>query len=129
MVLKNLLKFPPALVLVHGWLFPATKITDRTFLFQQVISSETKGPGEEGAPDIAPKSFSQKGPKRCSVLFIGAIGKSALKIGHLLRRNFWMTSWGPFLSRPLCFTADLIESGDKLPNFASLNLFEVIPDL
>ena len=37
---------------------------------------------------------------------IGVIGKSALEIGHFLRRNFWMISGGPPLSRPLCFTAE-----------------------
>ena len=65
------------------------------------LSSKTKGPGEEGPPDIAPKCFPQKGLKWCSVLSIGVIGKSAREIGH-----FWMISGGPFLSRPLCFTAE-----------------------
>ena len=37
---------------------------------------------------------------------VGVIGKSALEIGQFLRRNFWMISGGPFLSRPLCFTAE-----------------------
>ena len=50
---------------------------------------------KKGPPDIAPKSFSQKGPKWCSVLSIGVIGKSALEIGHFLRPNFWMISGGP----------------------------------
>ena len=36
------------------------------------------------------------------------IGKSGLEIGQFLRRNFWMISGGPFLSRPLCFTAEQI---------------------
>ena len=31
MVLKVLLKFPPTLVLVHGWLFPAFKKPSRNF--------------------------------------------------------------------------------------------------
>ena len=66
-----------------------------------------KGRKKKGPPDIAPKSFSQKGPKWCSVLSIGVIGKSALEIGHVLRRNIWMISGGPFLSRPLCFIADI----------------------
>ena len=37
---------------------------------------------------------------------MGVIRKSALEIGHFLRRHFWMISGGPFLSRPLCFTAE-----------------------
>ena len=41
-----------------------------------------------------------------SVPSIGVIGKSALEIGQFPRRNFWMISGGPFLSRPLRFTAD-----------------------
>ena len=68
-----------------------------------------RGREKKGPPDIAPKSFSQKGPKWCSVLSIGVIGKSALEIGHFLRRNFWMISGGPFLSWPLCFTADVCQ--------------------
>ena len=65
-----------------------------------------RGWEKKGPPEISPKSFSQKGPKWCSVLSIGVIGKSALEIGHFLRRNFWVISGGPFLSRPLCFTAE-----------------------
>ena len=41
-----------------------------------------------------------------SVPSIGVIGKSALEIGQFLRRNFWMISGGPFLSRPLWFTVE-----------------------
>ena len=66
-----------------------------------------RGREKKGPPDIAPKSFSQKGPKWCSVPSIGVIEKSALEIGQFLRRNFWMISGGPFLSRPLCFTAEI----------------------
>ena len=65
-----------------------------------------RGQEKKGLPNIASKSFSQKGPKWCSALSIGVIGKSALEIGHFLRRNFWMISGGPFLSRPLCCTAE-----------------------
>ena len=75
-----------------------------------------RGREKKGPPDIAPKSFSQKGPRWCSVLSIGVIGKSALEIGHFLRRNFWMISGAPFLSRPLwfccwhCYDADFLYS-------------------
>ena len=55
------------------------------------------------------------GPEWCSVPSIGVIGKSALEIGQLLRRTFWMISWGPFLSRPLCFTTDLSEATPAEP--------------
>ena len=75
------------------------------------FSSKTKGPEKKGPPGVAPKSFSQKGSKWCSALSTGVIGKSALEIGHFLRRNFWMISGGPILSRPLWFTAD--KSGAK----------------
>ena len=57
-----------------------------------------RGQEKKGPPDIAPRSFSQKRAKWCSVLSIGVIGKSALEIGHFLRRNFWMISGGPSLS-------------------------------
>ena len=70
------------------------------------FSSKPKGPGEQGPPDFAPKSCSSKGPKWCCVPSIGVKGKSAPEIGQFLRRNFGMISGGPFLSRPLCFTAE-----------------------
>ena len=47
------------------------------------FSSKTKGPGEEGAAGYCPKILLPKGPKWCSVLSIGVIGKSAL-IGHII---------------------------------------------
>ena len=65
-----------------------------------------RGREKKGPRDIAPKSFSQKGPEWCSALSIGVIGTSALEIGHFLRQTFWMISGGPFLSRPLWFTAE-----------------------
>ena len=69
-----------------------------------VSFSSKKGREKKGPPDIAPKSFSQKGPKWCSALSIGVIGKSALEIGHFLRRNFWMISGGPIpLPTPLLY--------------------------
>ena len=76
--------------------------------FSVISAVKQRGREKKGPPDIAPKSFSPnfKGPKWCSVLSIGVIGKSALEIGHFLRRNFWMIFRGPFLSWPLCFTAD-----------------------
>ena len=77
--------------------------------FRLRFSSKTKGPGEGGASSILPQNPSpKKGPEWCSVLSIGVIGKSAPEIGQLseTKRNFWMISWGPFLSRPLCSTAD-----------------------
>ena len=72
-----------------------------------IISSKTKGPGEEGAAGYCLKILLPKRPKWCSVLSIGATGKFALDIGHFLRRNFWMISGGPFLSQPLCFAAEI----------------------
>ena len=54
-----------------------------------------RGREKKGPLDIAPKSFSPKGPKWCSVLSIGVIRKSALEIGYFPRRNFWMISGGP----------------------------------
>ena len=52
---------------------------------QEQLSSKTKGPGEEGAAEYCPKILLPKGPKWCSVLSIGVIGRSALEIGHFLR--------------------------------------------
>ena len=49
---------------------------------------------------ILPQNPSPKKAKMVSVPSIGVIGKSALEIG--------MISGGPFLSRPLWFTADLV---------------------
>ena len=54
-----------------------------------------RGREKKGPPDIAPKSFSQKRPKWCSVPSTGVIGKSALEIGHFLR---WISGW--FLGAP-----------------------------
>ena len=73
-----------------------------------------RGREKKGPPDIALKSFSQKGPKWCSVRSIGVIGKSALEIGQFLTRNFWMIFGGPFLSRPLCFTAEKPQFSEQL---------------
>ena len=71
-------------------------------LTQTKISSKPKGPGEEGAAGYRPKILLPKKAKMVLCSFHRVIGKSALEIGHFLRRNFW----GPFLSRPFCFTAD-----------------------
>ena len=65
------------------------------------FSNKTKrGREKKGPSDIASKSFSQKGPKWCSV-HRSHREKIALEIGQLLRRNSGMISGGPFLSRPL----------------------------
>ena len=48
----------------------------------------------------------RKGPLGGVCPSMGVIGKSAPEIGQFLRRNFWMISGGPFLSRPLCFIAE-----------------------
>ena len=81
--------------------------------WRPLVSSKTKGLGEQGAAGILPRNPShKKGPRWCSALSIGVIGKSALEIGQFLRRNFWMISGGPFLSRPLWFTADLLTFTD-----------------
>ena len=58
-------------------------------------AARQRGRENKGPPDIHPKSFSLKGPKLCSVLSIGVIGKSALEIAQFLRRNFWMISGVP----------------------------------
>ena len=70
------------------------------------LSSKTKGPVEEGAAGYCPKILLLKRAKLVLGPFrLGVIGSSALEIGQFLRQNFWMISGGPFLSRPLCFTA------------------------
>ena len=64
---------------------------------KRVSAVKQRGRENKGPPDVAPKSFSWKGPKRCSVPSIGVIGKSALEIGQFLRRTIWMISGGPFV--------------------------------
>ena len=49
------------------------------FLDERPFSVKQRGREKKGPPDIAPKSFSQKVPKWCSVLSIGVIGKSHSK--------------------------------------------------
>ena len=72
----------------------------------KTISSKTKGPGEQGAAGYCTKILLRKRAKMVSAPSTGVIGKSALEIGHFLRRSFWMISGSPFLSRPLCCTAE-----------------------
>ena len=59
-----------------------------------------KGPGEQGAAEYCPKILLSRRPTWRSAL---SIGDSALEIGQVPSRNFWMISGGPFLSRLLCF--------------------------
>ena len=70
--------------------------------FSEVISSKTKGPGEEGAAGYCPKILlpPKKKPKWCSALSIRVIGKSALEIGHFLRRNLLGVPQNPGTSKP-----------------------------
>ena len=59
------------------------------------ISSKTRGPGEQGAAEYCPKILLLKRAKWC------------LSLPRCHREICtWMISAGPFLSRPLCFTAD-----------------------
>ena len=67
---------------------------------QHVFSSKPKGPGEKGAAVYCRKILLQKRPKWCSVLSIGVIGKSALKIGQVLRRNSGWFLGAPFSPGP-----------------------------
>ena len=84
---------------------------------KQSISSKTKGPGEQGAAGCCPKILPLKRAKRVSVPSIGVIGKSALENGQFPRRNFWMISWGPFLSRPLFLLLEAFRGFKLLPNY------------
>ena len=79
------------------------KSSENIFQNCDMLSSKTKGPGEQGAAGYCPKIFLLKraemvlslpGPSK------GVIGKSALEIGQFPRRNFCMISWGP-LREPL----------------------------
>ena len=70
--------------------------------FKKTFSSQTKGPGEQGAAGYCPKILLLKRAKVVSVPSIRVMGKSALEISQFLRRNFWKMSGGAFLSRPLC---------------------------
>ena len=84
-----------------------SRISTSSRLSLSLSAVHKRGQEKKGPPDIAPKSFSQKEPKWCSVLSIGVCkGNLHFEIGHFLRRNSWMISGVPFLSRPLCFTAD-----------------------
>ena len=65
-----------------------------------------RGRDNKGPPDISQNPSPKKGQDVALSLSLGVIGKSALEIGHFLGRNFGMISGGPFLSRPLCFTAE-----------------------
>ena len=82
-------------------IFTQETVENHRLAFVLLSAVKQRGREKKGPPEIAPKSFSQIGPKWCSVLSIGVIGQCARKIGHFLRRNFWMISGGPFLSRPL----------------------------
>ena len=82
---------------MYGFFFkPAEHYSYRSGPF---VGSKTKGPGEEGAAGYCPKILLPKRGQNGALLF-------PLKISHFLRRNFWMISGGPFLSRPLCLIAD-----------------------
>ena len=85
-----------------GCFLKSTFQPSRVFL----MSAVTQGAARTRAAGYCPKILPLKRQKWCSVPSIGVIGKSALEIGQFLRRNFWMISGGPFLSRLLCFTAD-----------------------
>ena len=63
----------------------------------KITNSAVKQRGREkkGPPDIVPKCFYQKGPKWCSVLSIGVIGKSALNISHFLQPTCKVPPLGP----------------------------------
>ena len=80
-----------------------------------------RGREEKGPPDIAPKSFSQKGPKCCSVPSIGVIGKSV----PVSERKFLDDFWGPFLSRPLCLLLTKLPSPKSKKEFTDELLWEL----
>ena len=103
---------------LRGWGAKLMRICPRAPLRVQkfeLISSKTKGPGEQGAAGYCPKILVLKRVKVVLCPFHRSRGKSALEIGEFLRRNFWMISGGPFLSRPLCFIAKVKnEPGDLI---------------
>ena len=51
MVLKGLLKFPPTLALVHGWLFPDLSVTISAFLGILYRANGRGGLGSQTAAD------------------------------------------------------------------------------
>ena len=71
------------------------------------FSSKQKGPGEEGAAGYCPKILL---PKRATMVLCSFLwshtGKFALENRPLSETKFLDDFWGPFLSRPLWFTAD-----------------------
>ena len=66
------------------------------------FSSKRKGPGEQGAAGYCPKILLLNRAKVVLCPFHRSHGKICTRN----RWDFWMISGGPFLSRPLCFTAD-----------------------
>ena len=70
------------------------------------FSSKTKGPGEQGATGYCPKLLLLKRANMVLRPFHRSHREICTRIGQFLRRNIWMISGGPFLSRPLCFTAE-----------------------
>ena len=95
------------ILLVWGHFFPISGRWQSPFLWP-ISALNQRGREKKGPPDIAPKSFSYKGPTWCS-----AFHRSHRDIctGNrpVSERKFLETiSDGPFLSRPLWFTADNI---------------------
>ena len=74
------------------------------------FSSETKGPGEEGAAGYCPKILLPKRAKMVLCSFFRCQRKSALEIGQFPRQKFWMISGAPFLSGPFVFRR-VLQSG------------------
>ena len=74
--------------------------------FLQKSAVKQKGREKKGPPDIAPKSFSLKRPKMVLCSFHGSHREICIRNRRLSETKFLDDLWGPFLSRPLCFTVE-----------------------
>ena len=71
-----------------------------------ITSSETKGPGEEGAPRNHPEISSQKVADFVRKFSYDSYGKNRAPFWPFWEKDFGAISSGPFFSRRLWFTAE-----------------------
>ena len=70
------------------------------------ITNKTKGPGEEGAARYCPKFLLPKRAKMVLCSFHRTHREICTRNRPLSETKSLDDFWGPFLSRPLCFTAE-----------------------
>ena len=72
-----------------------------------IASTKPKGPGEQGAAGYCPKILLLKGAKMVLCPFHRSHREICTRNQPVSETKFLDEFWGPFLSRPLCFTADI----------------------